>query len=123
MSMHKVGSQVEREQGHTPGPWSVDAVFPDAERGHTFEPVVSISAYSKEFDCKIRLADIPDVADEQSEEYANAQLIAAAPDMLAALKSCLDVLYHVAERENNEAGYAPVIQQAEAAIAKAEVTR
>lgn len=72
-------------QKHTPGPWHVRAVFPDPTRGHRFEPVVSIVARSTQLYATFRLADIPDVAGRDTEEMANAQLIAAAPELLAAL--------------------------------------
>ena len=69
---------------HTPGPWTVKSVFPDRSRGQTFGPRTWISAKVNNLDC--RLADIPDVESPTSDLLADARLIAAAPDMLAALQ-------------------------------------
>lgn len=69
---------------HTPAPWAVNAVFPDAGPGHTFEPSVSITGMYE--GRVIRLADIPDVASQDSEEMANAKLMACAPELATALE-------------------------------------
>lgn len=95
-----------------PGSWTVKSIFPDATQGHTFEPRVWISStYPGLGDC--RIADIPDVVSPDCEEMATATLMAAAPDLFAALCE----LNAFAKRQ----GWTHVaIQQADAAIAKAE---
>jgi hypothetical protein len=70
---------------HTPGPWTIKSVFPDRSRGQTFGPRVWISAKVNNLNC--RLADIPDIESPTSDLLADARLIAAAPDLLAALQT------------------------------------
>ncbi len=99
----------------TPGPWIVSAVWPDKTLGHSFAPRVWISAWCKVrngYSGTIRLADIPDVSSRDSEEMANARLMAAAPELYAALK---DLLRLYEEGDTYEAEIS-----ARAAIAKAE---
>jgi len=67
---------------HTPGPWAVQAIFPGVSQ--TFEPRVCILAKYEGSD--VRIADVPDVANRDCEEMKNAHLMAAAPDLLAALQ-------------------------------------
>ena len=76
---------------HTPGPWKVESVFPKREEGHTFDPRVWIVGNDVTLG-RVRLADIPDEADVNDEQMANARLIAAAPRMLAALRNMEDAL-------------------------------
>lgn len=89
-------------ENHTPGPWSTGGIFgpgtpnamtwiwgPRTQPDHQSGPIVATD---------VRLKD--------------AYLIAAAPDLLAALKSCVDVLMVGATGERD---------RALAAIAKAEV--
>jgi hypothetical protein len=108
-----------RVEHNTKGPWTVKATFPDPERGHTFEPVVSVCGL---YEGKpIRLADIPDVASRDTEEYANACLIAAAPDLLAALKGLLpEVLSILNTLEGKDDDLESAYQFAHAQVAKAE---
>ena len=79
---------------HTPGPWVIDNDNVIYQEG-TSEPIAS--------------------AAPTADEEANAWLIAAAPELLAALEFCADAL-------NTEAGglYKAHIEQARAAIAKAK---
>jgi len=82
---------------HTPGPWSTDG-------DHIFGPVYL-------------LADIVS-ADTIEEAEANARLIAAAPDLLAALEHCCAVMADCVmfpERDDENRAYS----QARAAISKA----
>ena len=72
---------------NTPGPWILEAIFPDKTKGQTFEPRVSILGPSSMG--LVRLADIPD-CDKDSEEYANARLIAKAPELQEALQWIVD---------------------------------
>ena len=70
----------------TPGPWAALPVVSPLADG-TFLISSPDEAPTKAFVCKVR--DGPNVA-------ANARLIAAAPDLLAALKVCKEALqYHV----------------------------
>jgi hypothetical protein len=68
-----------------PGPYTVEAIFPDKAKGHNFEPHVCLVANHPQYG-KVRIAEIPDAPSEDSEEMATATLFGAAPDMLAALK-------------------------------------
>ncbi len=73
---------------HTPGPWTIEGIWPDKQRGHTFEARVWITGVDPEHG-KVRLADIPD-PDPDSGQMANARLIAAAPRMWALLTDLMD---------------------------------
>ena len=66
--------------GHTPGPWRVQK----HHRASTFEPELSIDA-DKRF-----IADIG-LPPKDSEDRANARLIAAAPELLKAAYSILNL--------------------------------
>ena len=94
------------ETKHTPGPWTVTAdgagwhIECAPERGHS---VAYIMAEIGEED--------PDTSDDEKE--ANARLIAAAPELLAAL---IDLL-HQSKLSQDEGGWD--FEQAETAIAKA----
>lgn len=99
----------ENSSKHTPGPWEV------LHCGIDSETILVQSGDGLEICTTIgEQMGLP-------EEAANARLIAAAPDMLAACKSALEVLdeacqtgYHDAEKD------APTARELEAAIAKAE---
>lgn len=99
---------------HTEGPWCVNGVFPDASKGHTFEPRVWVSAIYE--GTAVRVADIPDVLDKDCEEMSNARLIAAAPDMAAALA---DLVRQVTRYINDDSCDLPDSTAARAALAKA----
>lgn len=90
---------------YTPGPWMVQHDKIEGAR-----PVCQL--YHPCGDIVDWPTDTPDDGDREAE--ANAQLIAAAPELLAALEFCADAL-------NTEAGglYKAHIEQARAAIAKA----
>lgn len=93
---------------HTPGPWTVQ------EREHSFRVVDSRAL---KFD-NSRLCDVQHWAGatrgpDREEARANARLIAAAPELLEALKLCA-VLVHDGNRQGDAA-----IEAAHAAIAKA----
>lgn len=107
---------------HTPGPWSVGK--PSIWHGHGFMPIGPtrtasgdvasvtinyplVASIHPENDTKGRVAWSP-------RDIANAQLIAAAPELLAELKHCVWLLRDL----QPEPGL--VQQQALAAIAKAE---
>lgn len=113
------------ETRHTPGPWRLDrrqscwaivdasgqdvAYQDDAPRFHAGEPCGSITSRGR----------------TAEELEANAALIAAAPDLLAALKTCREALawYETQDNERHERYLEPPsaeLQQADAAIAKAQ---
>lgn len=91
---------------HTPGPW---VVFHNKYRIPAVE--VDGSVWSEGFDSGVRL---------QSERDANAHLIAAAPDLLAALKELLDQGEGCAACGFGTPGCGCRYERARAAIAKAE---
>lgn len=73
------------ESKHTPGPWGIDYVTTDVQW-----PVVNDASDNPV--CEIVLCYLPDTDDAdpcKQEAEANARLIAAAPDLLDALKSSL----------------------------------
>ena len=75
------------EQKHTPGPWTVQTL---SESWHDYSDWKTFAVRSPRNVC---LAVVGDVDRFESERIpANAQLISAAPDMLAALQECKCVL-------------------------------
>lgn len=72
------------ESKHTPGPWTTDDSLAD-EAGE-----FGIAILAKWQDgSAVRVADCP-VGEVDPETYANARLIAAAPDLLAALRDLVE---------------------------------
>lgn len=93
---------------HTPGPWRVfPGHFPGIDANSD-----SVVLFGRHYeDCGIRGVN-------EEERLANANLIAAAPDMLAALRDALHTLEH---SSGDEPGWAKgSIAVIRAAIAKAE---
>lgn len=96
---------------HTPGPWWVDEPLED---GGT-EPIVANAQWV--------ICEVADGIDEDGAMEANARLIAAAPDLLAALENLTPILEAA---ESNASGnpewkwVSSRINTARAAIAKAE---
>lgn len=97
---------------HTPGPWSVGTGLPRPEIPAVYSPAGNTTG-----DLLVCIADcqnwnsLPD-----SQRYANARLMAAAPDLLEALKAIMAVVpEHSLLREAN------CWSMARAAIAKAMV--
>ena len=90
---------------HTPGPWGM----PDSGQGR-----ISKVGANGGWDGLIATADCGDYARSRSDGLANARLIAAAPDLLEALKDMLD------GHEDACTGYGEgAADKARAAIAKA----
>ncbi len=108
---------------HTPGPWQVVfwLVDPDDDESkmrYVFAPRIKPLGSKSYFE--IAACYTGDVSDEQGE--ANAQLIAAAPDMLAALKTINKFYVFIDSnlRPNEGEGCREAFSQLRAAIAKAE---
>lgn len=104
---------------HTPGPWQVEMI---AGRFHggvirslgVWREYVGGRGYPQ-----VALATAHDQLISEEERIANATLIAAAPELLAALKALLDELtWRVGDGAEGE----PCLMAARAAIAKAEGT-
>lgn len=94
---------------HTPGPWTTDEQEHDAPYQN-----IKIKAGSHRTVCTIWIDDAP-VRDFNAEQTANASLIAAAPDLLDALKTAKWML----ERDYIDDQKMRVIEKCDAAIAKA----
>ena len=98
---------------HTPGPWKRLAAYVFAEGTHggnicvIGEPRASTMVEYKPLSMSSKDID---------EAFANARLIAAAPDLLAALEAMLDECY---DTERNDA-IRLAVRKARAAIAKAK---
>ena len=91
---------------HTPGPWSVEG-WPDNQ-------IVWSSDRNRV--CFMAHSNGKDVA----RDVATGHLIAAAPDLLAALKGLLPLCVNPHDGGEFEAGEIPAVDAARAAIAKAE---
>jgi hypothetical protein len=96
------------ETKHTPGPWRVAAMRGFAgsigvgPKGETAVAVIAADAFP-------------------SEREANARLIAAAPELLAALRAMIGVWEHgIDPSDEQEIGEPTAVRWARAAIAKAE---
>lgn len=92
---------------HTPGPWVIEYVPSSVERIDIWTDGSSI--------CQIQLPE--------GQDYANAQLIAAAPNLLAALKVAVQVWKRTNDRLpiGKRQAIGPIwVVDAEIAIAKAE---
>lgn len=87
---------------HTPGPWTVDDSVPD-EAVYVMCPSGTI-------------ANVGPCGTPDDEDKANARLIAAAPDLLEALKNTLCYLEADSDDDTEREDYA----QANAALAKAK---
>lgn len=102
---------------HTPGPW---AVLPEeADKDYLRIRGTRISCRYKVANVHmLRLWESHDVLRdrENAESWANARLIAAAPELLEALKACAAVC---AGETMNKRGLISALEQARAAIAKA----
>lgn len=99
------------ETKFTPGPWKVDGLYIEEKSGyHAGDWIAKISEFEDEY---------------KEEERANANLIAAAPDLFYALYGCADMLTEAAKqfRQRGDTGHATLCLmhagKAQAAIAKA----
>lgn len=94
--------KTETGMAHTPGPWKV------------IEPFDVYDEWRVAIDDNDPGVAVVAVMDSQSENEANAHLIASAPELYAALKALLD--WSTSEYQSN----ARIDAQARAALAKAE---
>jgi len=97
--------KTDTKTAYTPGPWGIDSDG-DIRSQHTVN-----NGYASE-----AIANLPAAlyrAERAGERTANAHLIAAAPELLAALKASREWLDTVGDRK--------ILTQVRAAIAKAEV--
>jgi len=98
---------------HTPGPWRISTL--DAR---TVGPERDLTAHGTTV---TQLQAVARVTERGIESDANARLIAAAPELLAALKAIVAVLQKEAPGTRlNHHSYDTIGAQAHAAIAKAE---
>jgi len=96
---------------HTPGPWAVPLDAPgDITAGHSFVAAALHSGVVGE----TWLIQGPSVPIDQA--GANARLIAAAPELLEALRNCAEIMARMYGRAEANA---PALKLARAAIAKA----
>jgi hypothetical protein len=91
------------ETKHTPGPWTLDAQYPDEIVGCDGKRRIG-EVYGGRFvgDCSDPQYEIP------AEVLANARLFAAAPELLEALELCKRVLFaeYMDEKAENRTGMA-----------------
>ena len=92
------------ETKHTPGPWAYH---------NTPTPFIHVAAGGLPI-CQIYTSTAH--GQSMGEQFANARLIAAAPELLEALKACAAVC---AGETMNKRGLISALEQARAAIAKA----
>jgi hypothetical protein len=114
------------KQGHTPGPWAVFHDHPDPATAATLALIrpANSAGYDEHDDiASIYVTELP-------ERAANAQLIAAAPDLLEALQAfmaldrtfsttCEQGLAELAAQSGRHGELPRAVQKARAAIARA----
>ena len=94
--------------GHTPGPWTAERATPN-----------TINIDGDGFSIGEVYDGAEDTDSEGSTAEANARLIAAAPELLAALENCIETLDAAKHRANGGCEWIAVIE-ARAAIQKAK---
>ena len=112
------------EAKHTPGPWTLRSHSDEGR--HQMREVVTVYNTTDAEDGITHVVAMdkaaylgPDGAWE-AENHANAQLIAAAPELLASLEDTVQALEYWFERNGDPAGAdSQMMQNARAAIAKA----
>lgn len=92
---------------HTPGPWDTDL----SEHDHPYQDI-AVRSGTRTI-CRVWIDDAP-VHDYNAEQLANARLIAAAPELLEALRNLVEAATH------HQACARAALAKARAAIAKAE---
>jgi len=108
-SVSSSGSCAQARSEHTPGPWSVENARIVAEGSKSWkriDHIANVYAYN---------------GDQLQEAKANAQLIAAAPDLLSAAKRMLDAIQSNDPAEPGaQAPNGGAVMSLKGAIAKAE---
>jgi hypothetical protein len=94
---------------HTPGPWSADDDYCLTIEGNINEDARTVAILPDEKD------ETVDFVDDPTERIANARLIAAAPELLAALKAAFDMVKNCPGNWDNQ-----VRDMLNIAIARAE---
>jgi hypothetical protein len=107
---------MKAETGHTPGPWRVE--------GPDDEPYGQIGVFAAHhLVCELWQDDAP-VRDYNEAQWANARLIAAAPELLAALVEMREFIRIRFPDDSLASGnwptVKPLVEKWDAAIAKAE---
>ncbi len=118
----------EPRSAHTPGPWVTNGfnIFGpvDPKSKHENGRTLVGGVVDDMNDWRSRPVDEPiNRADFREERIANAHLIAAAPELLAALVVVTEAIEELGLPLSLKAGLRPALQQANAAIAKAEGRR
>jgi hypothetical protein len=101
--------------GHTPGPWKVSTIDDTI-----FDPILLVVAGDYGSDMDWRVSVVADVRTGWNGHEANARLIAAAPDMLAALKEVAEWAGKETAQLDHMADAMVALLLAREAIAKAE---
>jgi len=99
---------------HTPGPWKLDEIDPSG----LMKPIFIESGDATI--CAMAAFLEPNSHVDPKEAMANARLIAAAPDMLKALKLCKHQIQEIASQAGHDPGVYKAYTMVEDAIAKAE---
>ncbi len=104
---------------YTPGPWTFDgsAVFPDDGNEDSTFTIAEVCKHGKEVQADKRRVEHK-LMDER--DTANARLIAAAPDLLAACEELLEDQCHAIKQCGYDPKDSDTINRARAAIAKAK---
>lgn len=100
---------------HTPGPWEWDAGDVGIEYAARYCQVYIDGGNT--IICEVN--EKPDGDSNRKEGHANARLIAAAPDLLMALKLLLVEVEESGNAQATDFGWKPAVEGAHAAIAKA----
>lgn len=103
------------KQGHTPGPWRIDVNGSEDWSVDYDGPSSTYMTICGDRPQPVCFAVEPSAYDNDEEIEANARLIAAAPDLLAAVWALVEHF----ERVDGDASHKAVIKQATDAIGKA----
>jgi hypothetical protein len=104
---------------HTPGPWTVESLYDGSRTVAIVRPLFTRDAFSGRLHAPYVNAAQDWVGDADGDRlFANARLIAAAPDLLAALRDLCDAIPD--ETVGDDPPLGVWIQHGRDAIAKAE---
>jgi len=104
---------------HTPAPWTF-LEADDHDQPHNYCQPLTICGGNTDDLANIYSADDADVSIPREEAVANARLIAAAPDLLAAAKITAEYLYVIGDEVKTLTLRNAILADVQAAIAKAE---